>query len=578
MNFNKLKRNLKKDVSEFRSAKIALLGDSATQLLGIALKGYGIERNINIELFESEYDSIYETIINKESRLYQNSFDYIIVFQCSHKLRESFYDLPIDKRPTFGADLTSYIKNLYNNLSQNSSAKIIITNYYEVLDGVFGNYACKTNHSFLYQLRLINFNLQNLALDNKDLFIADIASIVNHAGVQNAISDKWYVTTSNVFTLDFLPSVAKVFVDIVTVLIGKFKKCLIVDLDNTMWGGVIGDDGINNIQLGELGIGKAFTQLQKWIKELRQRGIIIAVCSKNEESIAKEVFTNHPDMILRLEDISIFVANWSNKGDNIKYIQQVLNIGMDSLVFIDDNPFERDLVRAMIPEVVVPELPKDPAEYLPYLMHLNLFETISFTKEDLVRTKKYQDESQRIELKRSFDSLNDYLVSLDMTATVEGLNSFNLARCAQLTQRSNQFNLTTIRYTEEELVQFTEEGGKILCIRLFDKFGDYGIISLAMIVKKEVTAEINTWIMSCRVLKRGVEEFVLNKIVEASKEMNCNQLVGRYIATPKNKMASGLFADFNFTKLNESDYVLDLNNFEPLLTNITQRDEQKGSS
>jgi HAD-superfamily phosphatase, subfamily IIIC len=195
---------------------------------------------------------------------------------------------------------------------------------------------------------------------------------------ESLISNKFYINADMPFSLDALPTIAKGVVDIVNACEGKFNKCVILDLDNTLWGGIIGDDGIDNIEIGDLGIGKAFTELQEWLKELKKRGIILCICSKNEEILAKEPFLKHPDMVLSLEDIAVFVANWKNKADNIRFIQNVLNIGFDSMVFIDDNPFERNQVKLEIPELTIPELPKDPVDYLSYLKGLNLFETTSY--------------------------------------------------------------------------------------------------------------------------------------------------------------------------------------------------------
>ena len=568
MNFNQLKKNLKKDFTGLKPVKIALMGDSATQLLALAIRGQGFEAGLNTEIYETDYDLIYETVINPTDKLYTENFEYIFIFQSTQKLQSAFYKLPLEQRKTFAADQKKYLENLCQTINKNSSAKIICFNFPEINDAVFGNFSSKTEASFLFQLRKINVELQDIAQNNKNIFIADVLSAVNNVGQKEAMSAKWYVTSQNVFQLEFLPVVAKICTDILLAFTGKFKKCLIMDLDNTMWGGIIGDDGLENIEIGELGIGKAFTQLQYWAKELKHRGILIAVCSKNDEHIAKEVFEKHPDMVLRMEDISIFVANWSNKGDNIKYIQEVLNIGMDSLVFIDDNPFERNLVKTMLPDVTVPELPEDPADYLPFLQSLNLFETVSFTEEDTVRTKQYQEESKRIVMQQSFESVDEYLGSLEMEAKIEHINSFNLARCAQLTQRSNQFNLTTIRYTEDQLQQFLLKGGEAICISLKDKFGDYGLISLVLLEKKENIAEVNTWIMSCRVLKRGVEELAVNEVVAAAQKMNCLIVQGKYLPTPKNGMVKELYKNMGFTVINENESTLKCNEFNPFKTHI----------
>ncbi len=571
MNFNTLKKNLKKDFTGLKPVKVALLGDSATQFLGMALRGQGFEAGLNIDLYEADYDLIYETIIDGNDKLYKENYEYIFIFQSTQKLLYKFYELSLIYKSEFANTQKAYNEKLVSIIKKQSSAKIIFFNFAEINDSVFGNLATKTPSAFLFQLRKLNVALQEIATDNKNVFIADVLSAVNSFGSEDACPAKWYITSQNVFQLDFLPHVAKTCVDILAAFAGKIKKCLILDLDNTTWGGIIGDDGIENIQIGELGIGKAFTELQYWAKELKNRGVLLAICSKNDEHIAKEVFEKHPDMILRLEDISIFVANWINKGDNILYIQQSLNIGMDSLVFIDDNPFERDLVKTMHPEVTVPELPEDPSDYLPFLRSLNLFETVSFTDEDTVRTKQYQEESHRAVLQQSFESVDEYLASLQMEAKVEEITAFNLARCAQLTQRSNQFNVTTIRYSEEQLTSFIKNGGKAKAISLKDKFGDYGMISLLLLEKQNEILIVNTWVMSCRVLKRGVEEFAVNEIIKTAKELDCDQIHGKYIATPKNGMVANLFVNMGFEKINDNLAILKSANFAALKTNVKQQ-------
>ncbi|GAI03667.1 unnamed protein product, partial [marine sediment metagenome] len=301
----------------------------------------------------------------------------------------------------------------------------------------------------------------------------------------------------------------------------------------TIWGGIIGDDGISNIQIGELGIGKAFSELQMWAKQLKERGIILAICSKNLEKIAKEPFVYHPDMILHLDDISIFVVNWGNKVDNIKYIQSVLNIGFDSMVFIDDSSFERNMIRKMLPEITVPELPEDPVDYVSYLRSLNLFETISYSDEDSDRTKKYQYEAKRTKFKTNFSSIDDYLKNLNMIAEVAEFDDYHTPRIAQLTQRSNQFNLRTKRYTEQDISEIRKSNQYITrYFKLEDKFGEYGLIGIVILKKIDSDSVfIDTLIVSCRVLKRGTEEFIFNKIVILAASEGCNKIIGEYLPT-----------------------------------------------
>jgi FkbH-like protein len=274
----------------------------------------------------------------------------------------------------------------------------------------------------------------------------------------------------------------------------------------------------------------------------------LAVSSKNTETIAKEVFEKHPAMILKKEDISVFAINWETKVDNILFIQSILNIGFDSMVFLDDNPFERAMVKQHIPEITVPELPEDPAEYLPYLQSLNLFETASFSEEDSSRTLQYQEEASRKALEKQFTTEAEFLESLQMVATIKPVDSFTRPRVAQLTQRSNQFNLRTKRYTEGDIADIMCDPNKFtLTVSLADSFGDYGLISAVIMEKKSSDRLfIDTWIMSCRVLKRGVENMLLDEIVALAKEYGFSQIEGEYLPTAKNGLVKDHYNNLGF--------------------------------
>jgi FkbH-like protein len=300
------------------------------------------------------------------------------------------------------------------------------------------------------------------------------------------------------------------------------------------------------------------------------------VASKNNEETAKEPFEKHPDMILRLDDIAVFQANWETKVDNIRTIQSILNIGFDSMVFLDDNPFERNIVRDNIPDIMVPELPEDPGEYLEYLYSLNLFETASYSMADKDRTKQYQVEAKRVSLSKTYTNEDDFLKSLNMVSVVSGFTKFNTPRVAQLSQRSNQFNLRTIRYTEADIEALANDSKTIdLCFTLSDKFGDNGLI--AVIIMKEQDAQtlfVDTWFMSCRVLKRGMENFTLNTMVEHAKAAGYKRIIGEYLPTPKNKMVEQHYPQLGFVPLkgsSTSQYVLDVESYQPRTCYIESR-------
>ena len=304
--------------------------------------------------------------------------------------------------------------------------------------------------------------------------------------------------------------------------------------------------------------------------------MIICVASKNNEETAKEPFEKHPDMILKLDDIAVFQANWETKVDNIRTIQRILNISFDSMVFLDDNPFERNMVRENIKGITVPELPEDPGEYLEYLYSLNLFETASYSDADKDRTKQYQIEAKRVSLQKTFANESEFLQSLNMVSVVSGFTKFNIPRVAQLSQRSNQFNLRTIRYTEGDVEALAKDPDVIdLSFTLEDKFGDNGLIAVIIMKKmNEDSLFVDTWFMSCRVLKRGMENFTLNTMVEKAKEKGFKRIIGEYLPTLKNKMVENHYQGLGFVKLEGVDtaqYELDVESYQPRECYIDRR-------
>jgi FkbH-like protein len=561
MDFITLKKKLKKDVSGLKPIKMAILGDSATQFVGQAIKGMGIEYGMDIRLFEAEFNQIDRQILDPDSELYAFNAEVILIFEATHKLLQKYNKK--QNRTGFADNTFAHTKQLISTLLSKTNAKIIFCNYTEEDDRIFGQYANKVESSFVYQLRKLNFLIQEFAVQTSNLYVCDLSTIQNTIGRETFWSPSVYTNTEMVVSIDALPYFAQSVVQIIAAFQGAFKKCVILDLDNTVWGGVIGDDGLENIQIGQLGIGKAFTEFQYWIKKLQQRGIILAVCSKNTESVAKEPFEKHPDMVLKLADIAVFVANWENKADNIRKIQKILNIGFDSMVFLDDNPFERNMVRENIPQITIPELPEDPALYLDYLYSLNLFETVSYSGEDAQRTQQYQKEAERVIFQEAFTNEDDFLKSLDMVSDTKPFDNFTIPRVAQLSQRSNQFNLRTIRYTEDDVKRIAQSDKYFtLSFTLEDKFGDNGLICAIILEKRDKqTLFIDTWFMSCRVLKRGVESYVLNAIVDLAKVNEYTKVVGEYIPTLKNEMVKDHYKNLGFEMV-ENLWQLDVINYE----------------
>lgn len=561
--FRELKKMSKKSV-DGKEIKLAVLGNCATQFFSAAIQGYAKLSGINLNVYDADYNQIDAQLLDPSSEVFEFKPDNILLWLSTDKLYEEFLDTPISLRKNFAETYMGKLEHYWELIARNSHARILQPNFTEIDDKALGQYSSKIEAAFIYQIRKLNFLLQESMAKRNNLYPVDLLAVQIQVGQTQFYDAALYYNAKMTIALDTLPYVAKAVVDVLVAMSGRIKKCVICDLDNTLWGGVIGDDGIGGIEIGELGRGHAFTNLQRWLKQLKECGIILAVCSKNNEDTAKEPFEKHEEMVLRLSDISIFVANWNDKASNIQMIQKSLNIGMDSIVFLDDNPFERNLVRQMIPEIEVPELPEDPALYLGYLQRCNYFDTVSYAGENSDRTKQYQAEFERNKLQQQFTSIDDYLISLDMVAEVKAFEPVRYARIAQLTQRSNQFNLRTIRYTEDEIERVANDPNYLtLYYTLRDKFGDHGLISVVILKKiSDKTIFIDTWLMSCRVLKRGMEEFIINKLVETAEINGFDEILAEYIPTAKNSMVKDIYSVMGFSEKEENQYQLDVKSYK----------------
>lgn len=592
--FPQLKKNCKKDTTGMPEYKLAVVGDCATQHLSQAIKGYGIERNISLDVFDADYNQIMAQIMDENSELYGFNPNAVLIDMCSEKLYDEFRNtVPgSESRSTFATAMINKITGYWDVLTA-KGLKILQFNFPEINDRLLGNYSAVNGESFISQLRKLNVLMQEEAAKRGNVYIVDISYIQNELGRNAFCETKLYYTAKMPYSLEALVFIAKEVTEIIQTLMAKIRKCVVLDLDNTLWGGVIGDDGINGIQIGELGVGHAFMAFQEWLLELKKTGIILCVCSKNDEDKAKEPFEKHPEMVLRLTDFAMFTANWQDKASNIINMAQVLNLNTDSFVFIDDNPFERDQVKEMVPGITVPDMPEDPAEYVDYVKSLNLFERISVSSADQDRTRQYQEEAGRKTLEAKFATYDDYLSALEMVAEVKAFDEFAMPRIAQLSQRSNQFNLRTVRYTEDDVKKLAESEDYItIYFSLKDKFGDHGLISVMVVrkgyvkTKANLNGEITTlsnedvnevdnkigfienWFMSCRVLKRGMEEFIINTLCEKAKNAGLSKVIGEYIKTPKNSMVSDIYGRMGFNKVSDSTWEMDVDSFEMRKTYI----------
>ncbi len=572
--FRELQKARKKTVAG-KQNKLAILGNCATQFFAEAIEGYAKLSNINLSVWEAGYNQIDTQLIDVSSEVYSYDPDEILLWLSTEKLYEEYLDENVEARSGFADHCLNRIKMYWELITKNSRARIIQMNFSEIDDMALGNYSCRVNSSFIFQIRKLNYLIQESASQNNRVFPIDLLAVQIRLGVDAFFNAPLYYNAKMSVAINALPYVAEQVVDVIRAMQGQIKKCIILDLDNTLWGGVIGDDGLAGIEIGELGKGHVFSNLQRWLKQLKEYGIILAVCSKNEETTAKEPFEKHPEMILSLSDISIFVANWNDKASNIRLIQESLNIGMDSIVFLDDNPFERNLVKEKIPEIEVPELPEDPSLWLLFLQRKNYFETASYAGPGSDRTKLYQAEYERKKLEQKFESIDDYLESLQMIGLSKAFDPLHYPRIAQLTQRSNQFNLRTMRYTEDEIQRIAEDNHYItMYCTLRDRFGDHGLVSV-MILQKTSDTEvfIDTWLMSCRVLKRGMEEYVINSLVRMAKENGIRIINAEYLPTAKNHMVENIYETMGFSKTGDHSYKMEVSGFRVLKTHIREEIE-----
>ena len=553
------RRYAKSYVTGEKDLRVAVLGSYSIQHFVSVLRFLLHEEGIDANIYEGEYDGILMDVLNDDSELYEFKPSIVILLPSIKDIKEF---------PILGSDAEAVeqladkqvqlYQGIWNKLEASLGCQILQANFVLPIERALGNLESNYEYSHSVYYKKINAKLEQKRGGN--VTIMDMDYWAGVVGKINWFDNSSYYLSKTGFRMDYIGIVAEVFVKQIMALTGKVKKCLVLDLDNTLWGGVVGDDGCMGIQLDpNNAIGEAYRAFQQYVLQLKERGVILAVCSKNEEDIAKEPFEKNDKMILKLDDISCFIANWEDKAGNIRTIASKLNIGVDSLVFFDDNPAEREIVKKFVPEVLVVDVPEDPADYVQALSLCMPFEWGQLTGEDFKRTQSYLQNSKRQELESSFVNYDEYLQALDMVGSVDEIDEYSKERFAQLINKSNQFNLRTIRYTEAAIEQMMqEENTKLLAVSLKDKFSDYGIISCIILKKKGEECFADTWVMSCRVLKRGVEEFAFSHVCDMARSMGCCKLIGEYIPTAKNRMVKDFYRNLGFEEICENKYVYDL--------------------
>jgi FkbH-like protein len=535
--------------AELRPVRIALMGNGTLNFLADTLRLWMGLEGYAAEIYQCAYGSFRQEILDKQSIFH--AFEPDIVWLLAGERDANFGNIaPGADTATCEAAVSSIAgewRQLWKLIRKNRPVRIIQCNLEEPLSRVFGHYEAAVQWSRSGLIHALNAKLADCALWDQ-VTVFDLNYVAAVFGLARWRDARQWHQSKHPFSPDAYGMVAHHFARLVASMLGNSRKCIVVDLDNTLWGGVVGDEGIEGIQLGDGPAGEAFAAFQDYLKMLLDRGILLAVCSKNERAVAEEPFRSHPSMRLKLEDISCFRANWENKADNLRQIAKTLNIGLDALVFVDDNPTERELVRSQLPEVSVVALPEDPSDYSVALAASCFFETISFSREDAARGQLYRENALRDISMQAAADLNSFLRDLDMVAESGAPDRFRLPRMAQLLAKTNQFHLTTTRYCEAELLELAQNPD--LWVRWFslrDRFGDHGLISVAILRREDDALAVDTWAMSCRVFNRGMEEFILLEMLDAARALSVARLIGRYKPTAKNGPVADLYQRLGFS-------------------------------
>lgn len=532
-----------------KPVRLAVLGSSTVDHLHSGIRIGALRRNIWVSIYKANYGQYVQDIYDPSSALHAWKPDTILfAFDSKHLLGGYQVGESPEASQTRVDATVDRIVQLWRTARDKFNCEVIQQTALPVYPRLFGENEDRLSSSPAALLGQINERLRALAPAEGVTLLA-----LDQWAAQDGLAAWYDPTLWHRAKQEVHLAAAPVYGDIVGRILaaqqGKSRKCLVLDLDNTLWGGVIGDDGLDGIMLGQgSALGEAFCDFQRYAKDLGKRGVILAVCSKNDEKNALLPFEQHQDMILKREDIACFSASWGDKATAIRAIARQLNIGLDAVVFADDNPFERNIVRRELPMVAVPELPEDPALYATMIARAGYFESISATAEDMARTQQYKENSERESEREKATDMQSYLQSLEMKLSWSRFTSADQARVVQLINKTNQFNLTTRRYAAKEVADLLVDASAMpLQFRLADKFGDNGIISIVIgNLVDATTIDIDTWLMSCRVLGRQVEQAVLEVVVNEARRMGATRLVGRYRPTEKNGMVAEHYQRLGF--------------------------------
>lgn len=549
-----LKKGLLADGTNRIVKKIAVLGGSTThdiiRVLELFLLNYGIEP----QFYESEYAGYWQDAMFGNEALKEFAPDIIYIHTSNRNINRypSIADSTVEIEALLEETYQHY-ETMWRKLETDYHCPIIQNNMELPFYRLLGNQDVSDGHGRIHFINALNDRFYAYAARQNIFYINDIHYLSSCYGLDKWSDPFFWHMYKYALCLSAIPTLSHNIANIIKSIYGKNQKALVLDLDNTLWGGIVGDDGVENIEIGqETSVGQVFTEFQQYIKSQKEIGIMLSVSSKNEHENAIAGL-NHPDGILKPEDFILIKANWEPKSRNVEAIATELNILPDSLVFIDDNPAEREIVRQQVPEVMIPEI-GNPEQYIKILDHSGFFEVTNLSEDDRKRNEMYQANVQRQQQVQNFGDYTEYLISLAMVGTIKPIEPIYMARIAQLTNKSNQFNLTTKRFTQSEIEEAAQSMQYItLYGKLEDKFGDNGVVSVIIGRVEGTLLHIELWLMSCRVLKRDMEFAMMDSLVKACKERGIQAMQGYYYKTAKNAMVKEFYALQGFKKEKEDE-------------------------
>ena len=530
--------------------RLGIVSNATSHFLVPALVATAARHGIALECIEADYDQAMQQALAADSPINRARPDAVL-------LALDYRGLPLRATPgdaetarqTVAATL-AHIDQIRAGLRAHGTALCLLQTLARPVETHFGSLDLVLPGTLRSLIDAVNRGLAERVAASEDVLF-DVAGLAETVGLADWHAPTLWNMAKLPFSSTFLPLYADHACRLVAALRGKSRRCLILDLDNTVWGGVIGDDGLEGILIGPGdATGEAHLAVQQTALRLRERGVVLAVSSKNNDEVARRPFRDHPEMLLREEHIAVFQANWNDKASNIQAIAEALSLGLDAMAFLDDNPAERGLIRQLLPQVAVPELPDDPALYARTLLAGGYFEAVVFSAEDRQRADFYQDNARRIALQQQAGDLDAYLASLAMELTIQPFDATGRARIAQLIGKSNQFNLTTRRYSEAEVAALADDPDCLAWqVRLADAFGDNGMISVVICRRADTDWQIDTWLMSCRVLGRRVEEALLQELLGAARRQGIARLIGSYRPSGRNQLVAEHYAKLGFELL-----------------------------